>query len=140
MLKRMPSHYGDETCPSCVVAGDYIFLAHHGGGQDVNDIVHQMRATFEGMSQTLSTVGATLDNIVQIQLYLKNAEDFGAARGVFFEYFKDGFPARMTSTIEFLSNSALCQMTGIAYKPVRGDSYEIGSGIQGGSLSVNEDT
>ena len=29
MLKRMPTHYGDETCASCAVAGDYIFLAHH---------------------------------------------------------------------------------------------------------------
>lgn len=31
MLKRMPSNCGDDTCASCVVAGDYIFLGHHGG-------------------------------------------------------------------------------------------------------------
>ena len=31
MLKRMPTHCGDDTCASCVVAGDYIFLAHHSG-------------------------------------------------------------------------------------------------------------
>lgn len=34
MIKPMSAHYGDDTCSSCVVAGDYIFLAHHGGGQD----------------------------------------------------------------------------------------------------------
>lgn len=26
MIRRMPTHCGDETCSSCVVAGDYIFL------------------------------------------------------------------------------------------------------------------
>lgn len=31
MIIKMPTHCGDDTCSSCVVAGDYIFLAHHGG-------------------------------------------------------------------------------------------------------------
>jgi len=38
MIKRMPTHCGDETCPSCVIAGDYIYLAHHAGGFEKNDI------------------------------------------------------------------------------------------------------
>lgn len=117
MVKRLPTNCGDESCPACVVAGDYLFLAHHGGGQDVNDIVHQMRATFDGMERTLNAAGATLDDMVQIQLFLKNIDDFRAARDVFFEYFTDGFPARMMSTTEFVGANALCQMTGIAYKP-----------------------
>lgn len=117
MIKRMPSHCGDETCPSCVVAGDYIFLAHHGGGLDVKEIKHQIRAIFERMKQTLEPVGATLDDMVQIQLFLNDTADFDDARSVFFEYFKDGFPTRMTSTTNFLDDDTLCQMTGIAYKP-----------------------
>lgn len=117
MIKRMPTHCGDESCPSCVVAGDYIFLAHHGGGLDVKDIKHQARAIFESMKKTLASVGAALDDMVEIQLYLKNTADFGGAREVFLEYFADGFPARMTIVTEFLDESILCQMTGIAYKP-----------------------
>ncbi len=113
----MPPNCGDETCPSCVVAGDYIFLAHHGGGQDVKEIKHQVRAIFESMKQTLASAGATLDDMVQIQLFLKDIGDFDDARSVFFEYFKDGFPARMTSTTIFPGEACLCQMTGIAYKP-----------------------
>ena len=35
MIVKMPTHCGVDTCSSCVVVGDYIFLAHHGGGQDV---------------------------------------------------------------------------------------------------------
>jgi 2-iminobutanoate/2-iminopropanoate deaminase len=100
-----------------VVAGDYIFLAHHGGGQDVDDIAHQVRATFENMKHTLSMVGATLDDIVQINLYLKNRDDFREGVDVFREYFKNGAPARMTVFTEFVGESCLCQMDGIAYKP-----------------------
>lgn len=117
MLKRMPTHCGDETCSSCVVAGDYIFLAHHAGGFDKPDIAHQTRAAFESMERTLATVGATMDDVVQINYYIRNTEDFGAGRDVFFEFFKNGAPARMTVVTQFLDSNCLCQIDGIAYKP-----------------------
>lgn len=69
------------------------------------------------MKQTLAAAGAALEDLVQIQLFLKNTEGFDDARSVFFEYLMDGFPARMTSIIAFLDDETLCQMTGIAYKP-----------------------
>lgn len=116
MIKHMPTHCGDESCPSCVVAGDFIFLAHHAGGFESNNIVHQMEACFEGINKTLKTVGATLDDMVQINLFLKNIEDFRAARDVFFKYFRDGFPARMTTTTDFMDPTCLCMIDGIAYK------------------------
>lgn len=71
MIKRMPTHCGDDTCPSCVIAGDYIFLAHHAGGFDKDDIVYQMEASFNSLKRTLESAGATLDDMVQINLYLK---------------------------------------------------------------------
>ena len=119
MMKRMPTHCGDETCSSCVVAGDYIFLAHHAGGFEKNDIKHQMTATFERAEKTLESAGASLNEIVQINLYLKNLDDFDGAREVFFEYFKDRFPARMTSQTEFLNDACLCMIDGVAYMPRR---------------------
>ena len=118
MLKKMPTHCGDDTCSSCVVAGDFIYLAHHAGGFDKQDIVHQMRVTFECMQSTLSSVGATLNDMVQINLYMKNLSEFRKARDVFYEYFEKGnFPAMMTLTSEFIDSSCLCMMDGIAYKP-----------------------
>ena len=118
MLKKMPTHCGDDTCASCVVAGDFIFLAHHAGGFDKQDIAHQMRVTFESMKSTLASVGATLNDMVQINLYLKNLDDdFDQAREVFYEYFdKDNFPARMSSQTSFLDAECLCMIDGVAYK------------------------
>ena len=116
VFKRMPTHCVDDTCSSCVVAGDYIYLAHHGGGQDKEDIEYQMRKTFESMQNTLAAAGATLDDMVKVNLYLKNIADFRKAADVFRKYFKNGAPARMTTTTEFVGESCLCQMDGIAYK------------------------
>ena len=116
MIKRMPTHCGDETCPSCVVAGDFIFLAHHAGGFDKEDVVHQMEAAFDKLKGTLESVGASLDDMVQINLFLRDIEDFRRARDVFFKYFKGGFPARMASTTDFVDSACLCMLDGIAYK------------------------
>ena len=120
MLKRMSTHCGDETCPSCVVAGDFIFLAHHAGGFEKQDIGHQMRSTFERAKGTLESAGATLGDMVQINLYLKDLDDFDGARKVFYEFFDEGsFPARMTILTEFLDPNCLCMIDGTAYKPNR---------------------
>ena len=118
MLKKMPTHCGDETCSSCVIAGDFIYLAHHAGGFEKQDIEHQMRVTFERMKNTLESVGATLNDMVQINLYMKDLSEFDAARNVFLEYFdKDCFPARMTLTSDFIDSECLCMMDGVAYRP-----------------------
>lgn len=105
MIAKMPTHCGDDTCSACVVAGDYIFLAHHGGGQEVEDIAHQMRAT--------------LDDIVQLNFYIRNVSDFRRGADVFREYFLNGAPARTTVVTDFVGPGCLCQMDGIAYKPQR---------------------
>jgi Putative translation initiation inhibitor, yjgF family len=118
MLKKMPTHCGDETCSSCVVAGDFIYLAHHAGGFDKQNIVHQMRAAFDEMKTTLNSVGAELNDMVQINLYMKDLSEFGNARDVFYEYFdKECFPARMTLTSDFINKECLCMIDGVAYKP-----------------------
>lgn len=119
MIQRIPNHYGDDTCSSCVVAGDYIFLAHHGGGQDVDDLAHQTRSTLESIRQTLARVGASLEDVVQLNYYIRDVEDFRKGADVFREFFPKGAPARMTVVTEFVGENCLCQMDGIAYKPSR---------------------
>lgn len=117
MFRRMPTHCNDETCASCVVVDNLIFLAHHAGGFDQKNIVHQMRAVFERMQATLQSVGATLNDLVQVNLYLKDLSDFEGAVQVFTEYIGEGcFPARMTLTSDFLDAECLCMMDGVAYR------------------------
>jgi 2-iminobutanoate/2-iminopropanoate deaminase len=118
LIERLPTHCGDDTCPSCVIAGDYIFLAHHAGGFDSSDVAVQMEASFLRMGETLASAGASLADMVQINLYLKTLDDFAAAREVFFKFFPNGFPARMSSVTAFLDEACLCMIDGVAYKPL----------------------
>lgn len=60
MITRMPTNCGDDTCPSCVIAGDFIFLSHHAGGHESDDIVYQMEASFANLGATLKSAGASL--------------------------------------------------------------------------------
>ena len=69
------------------------------------------------MAQTLSTVGAALGDIVQLNYYIKNVSDFRKGADVFRKYFKNGAPARMTVVTEFVGSTCLCQMDAVAYKP-----------------------
>lgn len=116
MIARLPAHYGDETCSSCVTAGDYLFLAHHAGGFESGDVAHQLEAAFNSLGETLAKAEAGFDDIVQIHMYLKRIEDFRAAKEVFYRFFKEGYPARMTTTTEFVSTNCLCMVDAIAYK------------------------
>lgn len=117
MIQRFCNHYGDDTCSSCVVAGDYIFLAHHGGGQEVNDLTYQTRATLVAVADTLAKAGASLSDVVQLTYYIRSTEDFRKGADVFREFFGTDAPARMTVVTEFVGKNCLCQIDGIAYKP-----------------------
>ncbi len=116
MIKRYPTHCGDDTCASCVEAGGFIYLAHHAGGFAEQNIAYQMRKTFESMQETLEQAGASLQEIVQINLYLKDIRDLREACDVFAEYFGDQPPARMTLTTDFFDERCLLMMDGVAYK------------------------
>ena len=121
MIKRMPTNCGDKTCPSCVIAGDFIFLAHHAGGNNEKGVEEQMKSCLESMKKTLESAGAKMNNMVQINLYLRFIEDFDKARKVFNEYFdEENFPARMTTTTDFIDKGCLCMLDGTAYKPGAG--------------------
>lgn len=115
MIIRTASHCNDDTCPACVVAGGFIFLSHHTGGHEISDVEFQVRATLTALSRTLQSVNADINDVVQLTLYLKNRSDFSAARRVFREFFAEGnYPARMTVFTEFINDSCLCMMDGVA--------------------------
>jgi 2-iminobutanoate/2-iminopropanoate deaminase len=118
MITRLSNHYGDDTCSAYTAAGDFIFLAHHSGGHERDDIAYQMVQSFESLKRTLHDAGARLGDLVQINLYLRHMEHFSAARDIFRTYFdNEAFPARMTTTSKFVNPACLCMLDGIAYKP-----------------------
>ena len=117
MIKRIAGHYDDKTLSKGVEAGQYIYLSHHSGGHEKEEVSHQMRKTFEGIKDTLSYFDANLSDMLQVNLYLKTKEDFEDAISVFGEYFEEeNAPTRTTVITDFVDEGCLCQIDGVAYK------------------------
>lgn len=116
MINRYPTHCGDDTCASCVEAGGFVYLAHHAGGFDSTSVAHQMRKTFKNIQATLEQAGSGLQDLIQVNLYLKDIRDLREACDVFTEVFGDQPPARMTLTTDFFDEECLLMMDGVAYK------------------------
>ena len=117
MIKRITECCDDKTLSKGIEAGQYIYLSHHSGGYEKEEIDHQMRKTFEGIKDTLSYFNANLSDMLKVNLYLKTKEDFEDAISVFEEYFEEeNTPARTTVITDFVDEGCLCQIDGVAYK------------------------
>ena len=60
------------------------------------DIRQQVRLTLTNIKTHLEGAGSSMQNVLKINCYLRNAADFAAYNEVYNEFFRDGFPARTT--------------------------------------------
>lgn len=98
-----------------VTVGDFIFLGLHRGSGD--DFSTQFDDTFKYIEKTLAEFSSTLAHLVKVNVWLKHIEDLSEMEKRFCNYFeKDSFPARMTSTTEFIDDDCLLMIDGIAYR------------------------
>jgi 2-iminobutanoate/2-iminopropanoate deaminase len=112
-IKRIPTPY---SYSSAVGAGEYVFLGlHRGFGAS---FAEQHECIFEHLQKTLAEFGLTLANLVQVHVWLKDIEDLPEMERLFRNHFAEGgFPARMTSTTEFIDADCLLMMDGVACGP-----------------------
>jgi len=103
-----------HTYSSAVKAGDTVFIGlHRGGGEDFET---QFRKTFAALERTLAKLDCALAQVVKVNVYLKRIEDLPEMEKLFADYFPAGsFPARMTSTTEFIDGDCLMMIDGVAY-------------------------
>jgi 2-iminobutanoate/2-iminopropanoate deaminase len=75
------------TYASAVAAGEYVFL------------------------------GLALERLVKVNVWLEDIEDLPEMEKRFADYFEEGaYPARMTSTTEFIDDDCMMMIDGIAYR------------------------
>ena len=60
------------------------------------DVRQQVRITLNNLREALEGAGSSLRNVLKVNCYLRNGEDFQAYNEVYAEFFTDGFPARTT--------------------------------------------
>lgn len=111
-VSRTPTPF---SYSSAVAAGDFVFLGLHRGSG--TDFAEQLSSTFDHLGQTLGAHGLTLRDLVKVNVWLKDIDDLEAMEQRFCDFFPpDGFPARMTSTTEFIDADCLLMIDGVAYR------------------------
>lgn len=114
-IVRTPTPY---SYSSAVAAGGFVFLGLHRGFG--NDFTEQMAGTLDHLSRTLDGHGLALSHLVKVHVWLKDINDLPSMERYFAERFPPaGFPARMTSTTQFIDEDCLVMVDGVAFS---GDS------------------
>lgn len=82
------------------------------------DIRAQTRAVIENIRDILASVGAGLDDVVDVTTFLVNMEDFDAYNDVYAEFFDYDGPTRTTvAAFELPHPHLLIEIKATAYKP-----------------------
>lgn len=82
------------------------------------DIRAQTEAVLENVREILETVGAQLDDVVEVTTYLVNMNDFAGYNEVYGKYFGNDGPARTTVAVHQLPHPhLLIEIRALAYKP-----------------------
>ena len=65
----------------------------------VEGLEAQIRQSFDNLFDALESAGCTEEDVVAVNVYLANGEDFDAMNLVYLEHFTEPLPARTTVTV-----------------------------------------
>ncbi|MFO7191606.1 RidA family protein [Thermocrispum sp.] len=110
-----------------VPAGRLVFISGMtarnaaGGVTGVGDITAQTHQVCQNLDAAVRAAGGTLDDIVRVDVYVRNMEDFAAIHEVRKQYFKGVPPAStMVEVSKFVNKDYLIEMNAIAVLPEEG--------------------
>jgi enamine deaminase RidA (YjgF/YER057c/UK114 family) len=88
------------------------------GSIETGDIGAQTRLTLDNLRQTLKAAGGSLDDVVQVLVYLPDAKDFPGMNAVYGRYFAKPYPNRATIVAQLMVPGARIEI--VAYAHVGG--------------------
>jgi 2-aminomuconate deaminase len=107
-------------------AGDFLFLSGISSRRPddsiagVGDIRVQTAAVIENIRDILAAVGTSLADLVELNAFLVNMDDFAGYNETYGNYFDADGPVRTTVAVHQLPHpQLLIEMKGVAYKPAR---------------------
>ncbi|HET8717235.1 MAG TPA: RidA family protein [Nocardioidaceae bacterium] len=111
-ITRLPTSH---SYSAAVAAGDFVFLGlHRGFGEDFDT---QLAGTIDHLTRTLAECRLVLGDLVKVHVYLKRIGDLPRMEQGFAGHFPDeAYPARMTTTTEFIDADCLLMIDGVAYR------------------------
>jgi len=104
------------------IEGDFIFVAGQGpinpgtGSLELGDVRLETKQVFENLRAILQAAGASLDDVVKCNVYLRDINDFAAMNEVYQTFFTAPFPARTTIQAGALPGGIAVEIECIAKK------------------------
>lgn len=119
--------------PHAKVAGDFIYVSGTSSrrpdnsfvGVEVDEfgtttlgIAAQTQAVIENIGEILQNAGSSLNDLVQLTVYLVSMNDFGGYNEVYGRFFDEEGPTRTTVAVHQLPHPhLLIEIQGVAYRP-----------------------
>ena len=100
-------------------AGDFVFVSGQvpknpaTGELEGDDIRSQTRRVLEKLRLTLEGAGASLDDVVSVNAYLEDENDWGAFNEVYKQTFRPPYPTR--TTVGARLRDVLVEISAVAY-------------------------
>jgi 2-iminobutanoate/2-iminopropanoate deaminase len=106
-----------------IVENGFIFVAGQGpsnpaaGTVELHDVRAATKQTFENIRAILTAAGASFDDIVKCNVYLRDINDFAAMNEVYASMFQTPYPARTTIQAGALPGGIPVEIECIARQP-----------------------
>ena len=112
----------DLPFSKAVLVGDTLYVAGHLGldpetGMPPSDPGEEVRLLLDAFAETLTRAGATMDDLVQVQLYCSDVGLYDVFNAIYRTRFKQQFPARAFIGSGKLLRGARFEIIGIAVLP-----------------------
>jgi len=116
-----PPRPGTTVAPpfsAAVVVGDTVYLSGNtdGGAALGGTSADAARRVMEGMKRNVEAAGLTMDDIVSVQVFSSNLDDYAAFNDVYRTYFKGPLPARAYLGAARLLGDARFEIMGVAVR------------------------
>jgi len=116
-----PPRPGTTTAPpfsAAVVVGDTVYLSGNtdGGTAMGGTTADAARRVMEGMKRNAEAAGVTLDDLVSVQVFSSNLDDYAVFNEVYRSYFKGPLPARAYLGAARLLGDSRFEIMGIAVR------------------------
>ncbi|MFY9611609.1 MAG: RidA family protein [Blastocatellia bacterium] len=106
LTSKAPKPLGPYS--QAIVTGNTIYVAGQGAfGPDTGQLVsggieEQTTRTLENIKAVLEAAGASMDDVVKVNVYLADLGDFAKMNEVYKRYFSEDYPARATVGVKLL--------------------------------------
>jgi len=86
------------------------------GEMVTGDIERETRLVLDNISAVLAAAGMTLSDVVQVQVFLKDLNDYAVMNRIYAEYFKERHPARAAVQVARLPKDASIEILCTAHR------------------------